>query len=554
MVRGIDPTGRRRNLDRPRHVGPRTAQSGHEVVESEFAVARCPTVLQAVPVVVVAFGDPRSVVQLHTGDQFAGQVGDRRQVTCTSFVVPDVDAHPTVRPTGVLHDAPRRVHRHHVGERQELEADDETVVGGPVAQRAERSRAALQVVGRADHLEVATPELVGHAPGDGFEFGSAVAAGTVGSQSGNDLDLGQTDLMAREEFAKSPGRVSLGFEPLVLPDEQSDRPDPVLSGQADPIFDRVHGCEREVAEHELFRRESARIRLIHDISVPQHAKGSVMASTGRLDGKVAVITGGASGIGEGTVRRFVEEGARVVVADVQDEPGHALASEIGSAARFVHTDVTSEDDVAAAVDRAVAEFGRLDVMFNNAGIVGAVGRIAETPAEQWDRTVAILMRGVFLGMKHASRVMVPQGSGAIISTSSTAGILGGLGPHCYTACKHAVIGLTKSVASELAQHGVRVNAISPGNTVTAMTSAVMTGDHTAIDVATKHIASGSLLGIAGLPVDIANAAVYLASDEARYVTGHTLVVDAGQTTIGGNGRFHQQDSALLREAGRREKA
>lgn len=279
-----------------------------------------------------------------------------------------------------------------------------------------------------------------------------------------------------------------------------------------------------------------------------------MASTGRLDGKVAVITGGASGIGEGTVRRFVEEGARVVVADVQDEPGRALAAEIGSSARFVHTDVTSEDDVAAAVDRAVAEFGRLDVMFNNAGIVGAVGRIAETPAEQWDRTVAILMRGVFLGMKHSSRVMVPQKSGVIISTSSTAGILGGLGPHCYTACKHAVIGLTKSVASELAQHGVRVNAISPGNTVTAMTSAVMTGDHTATDVATKHIASGSLLGIAGLPIDIANAAVYLASDEARYVTAHTLVVDAGQTTIGGNGRFHQQDSALLREAGHREKA
>lgn len=277
-------------------------------------------------------------------------------------------------------------------------------------------------------------------------------------------------------------------------------------------------------------------------------------ANGRLDGKVAVITGGASGIGEGTVRRFVEEGARVVIADIQDEPGRALAASLGAVATFVHTDVTDEDHVARAVDTAVSSFGRLDVMFNNAGIVGAVGRIAETPAEQWDRTVAILMRGVFLGMKHAARVMVPQGSGAIISTSSTAGILGGLGPHCYTACKHAVIGLTKSVASELAQHGVRVNAISPGNTVTAMTSAVMTGDHTAIDVATKHIASGSLLGIAGLPIDIANAAVYLASDEARYVTAHTLVVDAGQTAIGGNGRFHQQDSALLREAGRREKA
>jgi len=276
--------------------------------------------------------------------------------------------------------------------------------------------------------------------------------------------------------------------------------------------------------------------------------------SGRLKDKVAVITGGASGIGEGTVLRFVEEGARVVIADVQDEPGRALAARLGDAVRYVHTDVTVESDVAGAVDAAVAAFGRLDVMFNNAGIVGAVGRIAETSADQWDRTVSILLRGVFLGMKHAARVMVPQGGGAIVSTSSTAGILGGLGPHCYTACKHAVIGLTKSVASELAAHGIRVNAISPGNTVTAMTSAVMTGDPNAIDMATKHIAAGSLLGIPGLPVDIANAAVFLASEEARYVTAHTLVVDAGQTAIGGNGRFHQQDAVLMREAGIRERA
>ena len=273
--------------------------------------------------------------------------------------------------------------------------------------------------------------------------------------------------------------------------------------------------------------------------------------SGRLEGKVAVITGGASGIGAGTTQRFVEEGARVVIADLQEDAGQALAAELGDAVRFIRCDVTDEADIAAAVDHAVAEFGQLDVMFNNAGIVGVIGPIADTPADGWDRTVAVLLRGVFLGTKHAARVMVPQGSGVIISTSSTAGILGGLGPHCYTASKHAVIGLTKSVASELASSGVRVNAISPGSTVTAMTSAVISGDHTATDKAAAQIAAGSALGIAGVPEDIANAAVYLASEEARYITGHTLVVDAGQTTMGGLGRFHQQPTAVLHEAGRR---
>jgi len=275
--------------------------------------------------------------------------------------------------------------------------------------------------------------------------------------------------------------------------------------------------------------------------------------TGRLSGKVAVVTGGASGIGEATVRRFAAEGASVVVADLQRDLGAAVAADVGAAARFIATDVTREDDVAAAIDLAVSEFGTLDVMFNNAGIVGAVGSIAQTSVEAWDRTVAVLLRGVFLGMKHAARVMGPQGSGSIISTSSTAGIIGGLGPHCYTACKHGVIGLTKSVATELAGSGVRVNAISPGNTVTAMTSAVITGDHLATEATTKAIAATSPLGIAGLPDDIANAALYLASDEARYVTGHTLVVDAGQTTNGRSARFHQQRPALLREAGVRER-
>ncbi len=272
---------------------------------------------------------------------------------------------------------------------------------------------------------------------------------------------------------------------------------------------------------------------------------------GRLQGKVAVVTGGANGIGEGTVRRFVEEGAMVVVADLQDAPGQALVAELGTATCFAHADVTDEADVAAAVDLAVSTFGRLDVMFNNAGILGAIGPLLETPVEAWDLTIAVLVRSVFLGMKHAARVMVPQGQGSILSTTSTAGVLGGLGPHTYTAAKHAVIGLTKSVGSELAADGIRVNAIAPGSTVTAMTATAITGDHTDVATAERQIAASSNLGIAGAPVDIANAALYLASDEARYITGHTLVVDAGQTTMSSLSRFHKAPTALVHEAGRR---
>ena len=273
--------------------------------------------------------------------------------------------------------------------------------------------------------------------------------------------------------------------------------------------------------------------------------------SGRLDGKVAVITGAASGIGAGTARMFVKEGAKVILADMQTEAGMALADELGDAARFAQCNVMIEDEVAAAVNLAVSEFGSLDVMFNNAGIVGSVGRISETSIQAWDNTMAILLRGVFLGVKHAARVMLTQNSGVIINTSSTAGILGGLGPHAYTAAKHGVIGLTKSVANELAPNGIRVNAISPGNTVTAMTATVTSGDPGAIDETSHKIAAGSPLGYAGVPDDIAAAALFLASDDARYVSGHTLVVDAGQTTAGMvPNRFNIGSSRQFHEAGR----
>ena len=272
----------------------------------------------------------------------------------------------------------------------------------------------------------------------------------------------------------------------------------------------------------------------------------------RLEGMTALITGAASGLGEGTARRFVEEGARVVLADIQEEKGRSLAAELGNDVRFISCDVTREADIAAAVDLAVAEFGQLDSMINNAGVVGAVGSIIDTSAEAFDHTMAILARGVFLGIKHAGRVMVPRKSGSIVSLASTAGVLGGEGPHVYTMAKHGVVGITKSAASEFSRHGVRVNAVAPGGTVTAMTSDVISGDPSALATATETIAQGSPLGFAALPVDIANAIVYLSSEEARYVTGHTLVVDAGSTTGRAPPPFHSAEAGVMLEAGRRE--
>jgi len=265
----------------------------------------------------------------------------------------------------------------------------------------------------------------------------------------------------------------------------------------------------------------------------------------RLEGKTAVITGGASGIGEGAARAFVAEGANVVIADLRVDAAEALALELGDRAVAVGVDVAVEADVAAAVDAAMSTFGRLDCMFNNAGIVGAVGPIAETDVEDFDRTMAVLLRGPFLGIKHAARVMIPQGSGSIISTASTAGLAGGLGPHCYTTAKHGIVGLTKSAASELATNGIRVNAIAPGNIVTNMTARLSPGDAD-FDQAKTAIAKSSPLGIAGEPHDIAMAAVYLASDESRYLSGETMLIDSGYLAgAGRKGGFHQADPSMV---------
>jgi NAD(P)-dependent dehydrogenase (short-subunit alcohol dehydrogenase family) len=271
-------------------------------------------------------------------------------------------------------------------------------------------------------------------------------------------------------------------------------------------------------------------------------------------GKVVIVTGAASGIGAAAARRFAERDCRVLLADLQEEPGRRLAEQIGENALFVRTDVTRESDVAQAVDSAEKSFGTLDVMINNAGIVGAVGSIAETSVDAWDATLNVLLRGTFLGMKHAARVMLPRKSGVILSIASTAGITGGLGPHAYTAAKHGVVGLTRSVASELSRHRIRVNAVAPGNTVTAMTSALVAGDPEDTQVTESAIRKDSPLGIAGHPDDVAHALLYLASDEARYVTGHTLLVDAGQTTADRPAPFHAMRPSVHREAGRKTRS
>lgn len=266
--------------------------------------------------------------------------------------------------------------------------------------------------------------------------------------------------------------------------------------------------------------------------------------SGRLDGKVAVITGAASGIGEATARRFVEEGARLVVADVQDEAGEALAKSLGDAV-FVHTDVMSEAAVAGAIAMAVERFGRLDCMVNNAGFVGGIGSIKEYPADNWRATLAVLLDGVFYGCKHAARAIAQHGQGgSILTTSSVAGLRGGFGAHAYTTAKHAVIGLTRSIASELAPEQIRANAVAPGGVLSALTTALV-GSEVDAETLDRMAAEASPMKVATYPREIANAFVYLASDEAAQVTGQVIAVDAGATMAPEIPMFHTSPVAFM---------
>ena len=253
---------------------------------------------------------------------------------------------------------------------------------------------------------------------------------------------------------------------------------------------------------------------------------------GRLDGKVALITGAASGIGAATAQRFCREGAAVVVADLNDAGARAVVEacvEAGGRATYQRTDVSLEADVAAAIARAVDTYGRLDVVFNNAGLGGALGPIEATAVEDWDRTQAVLLRGVFLGMKHAIPRLRAGGGGSIISTASVAGVRGGAGPHAYSAAKAAVINLTRSVALEVAKDNIRVNCICPGGIHTPLLGSRFPGGD---EMLAQMLTMIQPLPRAGTPDDIAAMALYLASDEARFVTGAAMVVDGGFTAGG----------------------
>ena len=275
----------------------------------------------------------------------------------------------------------------------------------------------------------------------------------------------------------------------------------------------------------------------------------------RLDGMRAVITGAASGIGEATARLFVAEGASVVLADVDAKRGDRLAAELGERSTFVATDVSCEADVDRAVATCVEKFGGLEVMVNNAGVPGSTGGIEEIDVATWDQTLGVHLRGVFLGIRAAARVMRPRGHGSIINTSSVAAFRANMAGHDYSAAKAAIRQLTLTTANELGEHGVRVNAVCPGAIATSIygRAAGLDGDEAqrTVEFISAALSEAAPIRRTGQPIDIGEAVLWLASDSSSFVNGQAIVVDGGLLT--GTPRRNRPVStedlfALLRQA------
>ncbi|KAI3445281.1 hypothetical protein Pfo_001946 [Paulownia fortunei] len=253
----------------------------------------------------------------------------------------------------------------------------------------------------------------------------------------------------------------------------------------------------------------------------------------RLLGKVALVTGGASGIGESIVRLFLRHGAKVCVADIQDDIGQRLCEGLGGGldVSFCHCDVAIEDDVKRAVDHTVDKFGTLDIMVNNAGQMGPPRLdIRDFELSLFEQIFDVNVKGVFLGMKHAARIMIPAKKGSIISICSVAGVVGGIGHHAYASSKHAVLGLTRNVAAEVGKHGIRVNCVSPYVVATSLPLSQIPEEA----MASFRYAVGSNANLQGVELtadDVANAVVFLSSDEARYISGANLMIDGGFTSV-----------------------
>ncbi|KAL9265841.1 (+)-borneol dehydrogenase 2-like protein [Drosera capensis] len=285
-----------------------------------------------------------------------------------------------------------------------------------------------------------------------------------------------------------------------------------------------------------WRRISSGQSLIDRRRFGDRSMSSVEGTENKLSGKVAMVTGGAMGIGESIVRLFHKHGAKVCIVDVEDVAGEKLSQSLGDKTDicFIRGDVTVEDNISHAVDFTVDRFGKLDIFVNNAGLAGhPYSDIRDVDLSDFSKVFDVNARGVFLGMKHAARIMIPEKKGVIVSICSVSSVMGGMASHAYTGSKHAILGLTRSVAAELGKHGVRVNCVSPYAVPTRLSMPYLPEDERSEDIlAGFQEFTGSVANLKGVHLtreDVAKSVLFLASDDARYISGANLMVDGGLT-------------------------